>query len=344
MAKWTQIEVGGGKSQDSAQDTEDSLNEDTVQDSDEDNQDENQEDINYEEEDNVDFATSEDDQDEDSGEEEGDSEGSQEESDKSKKPSRAEERIRQLVADKKASDERARQAEARASALEQRAVATEKLNLDSEIVSTKAALDRVKQDLKAAVEAGDTDALIKGQEALSEHKVKLMALESSKNNFDAEQKKNPPKKQQEERQSGQVPQKALDWAEKNDGWFNKNRALTGTALGINQELLEEGHDPESPAFYAELDRRLTPFKPKTDTPPKDKSKTEALKSKSTPVVGSSSKTIPPKSVKVTPQDQEKARRLGIDPKRYLKQKAEYERNSQNSVSTFKPIFISKDKK
>jgi hypothetical protein len=84
------------------------------------------------------------------------------------------------------------------------------------------------------------------------------------------------------------------------------------------------------------------FKPKS---PNDKKKPnqEALKKKGTQVVGSSSKTAPVKSVKVDERAKERARRLGIDPKAYLRQVAEYERNKQNEVSTFKPIFINRDK-
>ena len=340
MSKWTPIEVGSGKSKDSAQDSEDSLNNDEMLDLEEDNQNNQDEDeTDTTDDDNVDLA--DDVLDEESTDEDADS--AEEKEEEVKKPSRAEARIRELVADKKAAEDRAREAEARAEAMQARAVANEKQSIDSDIVSTKATLERVKQNLKIAVEAGDTDALIKEQQALSENTVRLMALESSKNNFEAEQKKAPVKKEQRnDGGNSQVPQEALNWAEKNDGWFNKNSALTGAALGINQELLQAGYNPESPAFYAELDKRLAPFKPKDANSPK--SKQEALKPKSTQVVGSSSKTVPPKSVKVTPQDADRARRLGIDPKRYLKQKAEYERNSQNSVSTFKPIFINKDRK
>lgn len=345
MTNWKTIEVGSGKSKSSATESEDSLNDDVL-DIEEDNQEE-ETDYEVDSEDTLD-SEQEELVEEDVLDEELDQDDSEEEEkpvQKKKESSRSETRIRELVAEKKAFETRAREAEERAAELERRSVASEKQNIDSEISSVSATLERVKQDLKLAVEAGDTDALIKGQEALSENKVKLMALQSAKTNFETEQKKTPPKKQAQEGTSSSqnIPQAALSWAEKNDGWFNKNPRLTGTALGVNQELLQEGFNPESSSFYAELDKRLAPFLPKETTSPK--SKQEALNpKKSTQVVGSSSKTVPPKSVKVTPQDQERARRLGIDPKAYLRQKAAYERNKENEVSTFKPIFINKDKK
>lgn len=348
MANWKTIEVNSDKSKSQADDVEDSLNNTEELDTEEDNQ-EQEEYENEDTDETVDFSDEEeevlDEDNIDSEDMDSEEEPKAKASDKAKdkKPSRSEERIRELVARSKASDERAAKAEARVEELAKRAVASEKISIDSEILSVKETLERVKKDLKAAVEAGDTDSLIKGQEALSENKVRLMALESSKNNFEAEQKRQPQKQAQRETSNtgASAPQAAINWAEKNDGWFNKNRALTGTALGINQDLLEEGHDPESAEFYQELDKRMSPFKPKTN-PPAEKEK--ALNKKTTPVVNSSSKTVPQKSVKVTPQDQERARRLGISPKSYLRQKAAYERDSQNSVSTFKPIFINKDKK
>lgn len=353
MTNWKQIETSSDKSKNSAQNSDDSLN-DEMLDLEDATQEEMTDDEDTSHEEGIDLS------DEDvlleegtqEGEESSDEEQTEDDSASKKKPSRAEIRIRELVAEKKASDdarkvveERLRVAEGHNTAYQKHIKTVEKQNIDADIASTTAALERVKIDLKAAVEAGDTDALIKGQEALSENKVKLMALQSTKSNFEAEQKRVPAKEVKENSQeSSEIPPAAKEWLAKNGGWFQKNHALTGAAVGINDQLILEGGNVNSPEFYAELDRRLAPYKPKQDSSAKTKSGTETQKQKGTQTMGASSKTLPQKSVKVTPQDAERARRMGIDPKVYLRQKAEYERNQSNSVQTFKPIFINKDKK
>ena len=50
--------------------------------------------------------------------------------------------------------------------------------------------------------------------------------------------------------------KAEDWAEKNE-WFGKDSAMTYTAFDLHKKLTEqEGFDPNSPEYYAEIDKRM----------------------------------------------------------------------------------------
>ena len=50
--------------------------------------------------------------------------------------------------------------------------------------------------------------------------------------------------------------KAVEWASKND-WFGKNDAMTFTVYSIHRKLTEEeGFDPTSDDYYAEVDKRI----------------------------------------------------------------------------------------
>ena len=53
-----------------------------------------------------------------------------------------------------------------------------------------------------------------------------------------------------------VDKKALKW-EKLNPWFGKDMAMTWTALEIHRKLVnEEGFDPKSDEYYAEIDKRI----------------------------------------------------------------------------------------
>ena len=50
--------------------------------------------------------------------------------------------------------------------------------------------------------------------------------------------------------------RAEDWASKNE-WFGKDSAMTYTAFDLHKKLTEqEGFDPNSPEYYAEIDKRI----------------------------------------------------------------------------------------
>jgi GH15 family glucan-1,4-alpha-glucosidase len=50
--------------------------------------------------------------------------------------------------------------------------------------------------------------------------------------------------------------KAEAWAEQNE-WFGKDNAMTYTAFDLHRKLTEEeGMDPQSDEYYAEVDKRI----------------------------------------------------------------------------------------
>ena len=54
----------------------------------------------------------------------------------------------------------------------------------------------------------------------------------------------------------QVDEKAETWADKNK-WFGKNKPMTYTAFDHHKDLVEdEGMDPTSDEYYAEIDKRM----------------------------------------------------------------------------------------
>jgi len=116
-------------------------------------------------------------------------------------------------------------------------------------------LTGAKRALKDAHEAGDSDRLVEAQEALA-----TLTVEKSKLKKPVEQVDPVPQVQQQPQQQAQQQQppdpKAEAWANKNE-WFGHDEVMTYASFGIRRRLIEdEGFDPQSQEYYAELDKRL----------------------------------------------------------------------------------------
>ena len=65
--------------------------------------------------------------------------------------------------------------------------------------------------------------------------------------------------------------KAVEW-QKNNDWFQKDRVKTYTAMGIHEDLINEGFDGHDDDYYQELDKRLLKVYPDIRNKPKGVSK------------------------------------------------------------------------
>ena len=120
-------------------------------------------------------------------------------------------------------------------------------------------LNSAKRALKDAHESGDSDRLIEAQEALATLTVEKTKLKKPIGEIDpAPQTQQPvPQQMQQPQQTQQPPDpKAEAWANKNE-WFGQDEVMTYASFGIHRRLIEdEGFDPSSEEYYAELDKRL----------------------------------------------------------------------------------------
>jgi len=128
----------------------------------------------------------------------------------------------------------------------------------------KAETEDTKAKLKAAMDAGDADAVIASQQDLAR-----LAVEAERAKATVAQRQRmakaaqSPAAQQYQQAQYQQPEpappapdpKAEDWAEKNE-WFGKDEPMTLTAFSIHRNLIEKGVDPSSDSYYNELDKQL----------------------------------------------------------------------------------------
>ena len=187
-----------------------------------------------------------------------------------------------------------------------------------------AALEAAKSKLGLAREAGDISAEIEISKEIAKlgyEEARLSELKSQAESLPREQAqiKDIPVMQQ---QASAVPEniptdsKAEKWAA-NNRWFGTDKAMTYTAFDIHRQIVdEEGYDPKSDEYYAEIDKRIRlefPHKFGTNNP------TESTRPVQT--VASSKRSTKPgrKTVRLTPSQVAIAKKLGVPLEEYAKQ-------------------------
>ena len=118
-----------------------------------------------------------------------------------------------------------------------------------------AELTYAKDQYKKAYEAGDSDAVLSAQEALTQAKIKHDRLDNVK--IPPLQERNSTVQQNvETAPSGQaIDPKADAWAKKNS-WFGTDDEMTSLAMGLHNKLAKQGVNLQSDEYYEAIDTRM----------------------------------------------------------------------------------------
>ena len=183
-------------------------------------------------------------------------------------------------------------------------------------------LTAAQEKLKAARQSEDHKAEVEALTAISQlgyEQGKLAELKTQHQMQDTAAKEaeaRPVQSQQPTQQPARDP-KAEAWADKNE-WFGKDNAMTYTAFDLHRKLTEEeGMDPQSDEYYAEVDKRI-----RLEFPHKFGNKgVEKQTSKPTQNVASATRSSKTgrKQVRLTPSQVAIARKLGVPLEEYAKQ-------------------------
>ena len=187
----------------------------------------------------------------------------------------------------------------------------------------KTNMDAARQALKVAIEAGDVDGQVSAQEQmarLSSDAARLGQLKAAEE-ARPEKKVNINTQRRAYDPTSTVPTdaKAEDWAS-NNTWFGNDTAMTYTAFDIHKKLVEEeGYDPKSDEYYAEVDKRI-----RLEFPHKFDKMADTTTERAKPAqnVASAKRSAPQgrkKTVKLTPSQVAIAKRLGVPLEDYAKQ-------------------------
>ena len=176
--------------------------------------------------------------------------------------------------------------------------------------------DKAKAALKFAYDSQDTDAITEAQDTLTK-----LAVEKEKVSMTL-QDKELRKKQVESQpvQDSQAPQpqisyKAQQWAEDNN-WFGSDRVMTSAAMGIHEDLLQEGIESESDEYYNQINKRMKEYFPQKFAQSSAEETTKAAPVQN--VASVSRRSGGRKSVKLTKSQVVIAKKLGVPLEEYAK--------------------------
>jgi hypothetical protein len=181
-------------------------------------------------------------------------------------------------------------------------------------------LSAAKQALKTAIEAQDVEGQVKAQEQIATLTMDAARLSSLKTQAEApKEEKEVNITPQRSTQSPVTDPRAEEWAA-NNAWFGNDSAMTYTAFDIHKKLVEEeGYDPKSEEYYAEVDKRIRVEFPHKFDKMENTSTERAKPAQTVASAKRSASTGRKKTVKLTPSQVAIAKRLGVPLEDYARQ-------------------------
>ena len=180
----------------------------------------------------------------------------------------------------------------------------------------EAQLAQAKAHYKDAYELGDTEKMIEAQEKLTSLNNDMYRV----NNYRPRPAQQPAPQAVQQPQRPQAPkldERQERWLSDND-WYGKDRQMTAFALGVHEELVYNGVDPNSDQYYAEVNHAVRQrFADKFDD--NTVSVDVAPRKRANVVAPATRSSKNPQKVKLTQTQVALAKRLGLTPQQYAAQ-------------------------
>lgn len=214
-------------------------------------------------------------------------------------------------------------------ALKQRLGAGEKVLINEVTKSATFETEKALEKLEQAYESGDAKIISKAQMALNEAQMKLREYQQFKPSLQEEETgvQHTPQAQQPQRQ---VPdQKAEAWRQRNT-WFGENEEMTALALGLHERLVRSGVDPRSDDYYQQVDstmRKRFPEEFSDEAPSQPMDRGEPAPRRMSTVVAPATRSTAPRQVRLTSTEAAIAKRLGLTPEAYAREKIKLENSN-----------------
>ena len=180
----------------------------------------------------------------------------------------------------------------------------------------EAQLAQAKASYKDAYELGDTEKMIEAQEKLTSLNNDMYRV----NNYKPRPAQQPAPQAVQQPQRPQAPkldERQERWLSDND-WYGKDRQMTAFALGVHEELVYNGVDPNSDKYYTEINSAVR--KRFADKFEDDLEEVEVAPKKKANVVAPATRSSKnPQKVKLTQTQVALAKRLGLTPQQYAAQ-------------------------
>ena len=177
--------------------------------------------------------------------------------------------------------------------------------------------DKARSELQVALDSQDSALIMEAQDkltklAVEKEKVSMTLAEKESKNKEVELQ---PAEAQTQAPQPQISTRAQDWATDNE-WFGSDRVLTSAAMGIHEDLLQEGIDAESDVYYNQINKRMKEYFPQKFAESSTEEKTKAAPVQN--VASVSRRSGGRKSVKLTKSQVVIAKKLGVPLEEYAK--------------------------
>ena len=176
---------------------------------------------------------------------------------------------------------------------------------------------------KEAYEAGDSDKMMEANQALQMANLKMLQVKNFR--MPSLQEDETPVQQQpvQYQPAPYVPEpdnKAVAWQKRNS-WFGQDRGMTAFALGLHEDLRDNGIEVGSEEYYRELDNTMRKrFSEKFESPEDNRQSRTRLGTVVAPAVRSTA----PIKVKLKQSQVNLAKKFGLTPEQYWKAQQELE--------------------
>ena len=183
-----------------------------------------------------------------------------------------------------------------------------------------AEIEKAKIAYKNAYEAGDADALLEAQANLTKLQNDQYRWENFKPPARQVAEPTTPAAQPQPQAQPQVrlSQNQERWLANND-WYGKDRRMTSFALGVHEELVYNGVEPDSEKYYAEIDRELRKTFPDRFSDGEEVEVPARQKKPAAVVAPAARSAKTPRKIRLTSTQVAIAKRLGLTNEQYAAQ-------------------------
>ncbi len=198
----------------------------------------------------------------------------------------------------------------------------EKEYLSTMKASAETELEMAKREYREAYDSGDSDRIIDAQQVLTTATMKLDRAQNLKPVVQSDQNDVYTKQLEQTATKPAVDPKYVDWRERNDTWFQKDKEMTNAVFGLHEKLADQygqqyiGTDD----YYQRIDKTMRKRFPEAFS---DAEEVEAPESRpqrrASPVVASAKRSTAPKSIKLTTTQIALATRLKLTPEQYARE-------------------------
>ena len=175
-------------------------------------------------------------------------------------------------------------------------------------------MESARQKYKTAYESGDSDALVSAQEEMTSVKLKADKINSFRP-APLQEEENAVQTRQQVYQEPRVDPKLISWKDENQ-WFGENKRMTAYALGLHEDLINEGIPAGTDEYYRRINSDIRErFSDQFESGKQADAQTPSRTSNN---VAPATRSTAPKKIVLTKTQVDLAKRLGLTNEQYAR--------------------------